>query len=175
CALPISALYNHIIKGEELKKMLGWFNQPSYAVTQQKRSILQYDYRDVIVTYTNLGGKFEASGTTPYQIPIGTKRTDFNYNNGGNQVEVDYIGNKHKVIINDIANTPYVVNYTYSLSRTARTRFKYLGFISTPIASSENFGQGEPIKFNDELKYIITKRYYDNTDTLINTEEEVVL
>ena len=114
-----TALYNHIIKGEELKKMLGWFNQPSYAVTQQKRSILQYDYRDVIVTYTNLGGRFEASGTTPYQIPIGTKRTDFNYNNGGNEVEVDYVGNKHKVIINDIANTPYSVNYTYSLSRTA--------------------------------------------------------
>ena len=87
-----TALYNHIIKGEELKKMLGWFNQPSYAVTQQKRSILQYDYRDVIVTYTNLGGRFEASGTTPYQIPIGTKRTDFNYNNGGNEVEVDYVG-----------------------------------------------------------------------------------
>ena len=115
-----TALYNHIIKGEELKKMLGWFNQPSYAVTQQKRSILQYDYRDVIVTYTNLGGRFEASGTTPYQIPIGTKRTDFNYNNGGNEVEVDYVGNKHKVIINDIANTPYSVNYTYSLARTAK-------------------------------------------------------
>ena len=25
-----TALYNHIIKGEELKKMLGWFNQPIF-------------------------------------------------------------------------------------------------------------------------------------------------
>lgn len=170
-----TALYNHIIKGEELKKMLGWFNQPSYAVTQQKRSILQYDYRDVIVTYTNLGGKFEASGTIPYQIPIGTKRTDFNYNNGGNEVEVDYVGNKHKVIINDIANTPYSVNYTYSLARTAQTRFRWGIFnIPTQIYPSKEF-LPQFLDTNRNLKYTITKRYYDNNNALINTEEEVLL
>src|SRR5690606_8750966 len=45
----------------------------------------------------------------------------------------------------------------------------------TPIVSSTTFQPQQVIIQNDNLKYIITKRYYDNTDTLIKTEEEIVL
>lgn len=159
-----TGIYEHEINGFERLYSLEDYYMPNYTVTQPKTKFFDV-YRIYQGYRVELGQIFEQDGNnkTLWQgvsIP-------YNARNNNGEVDKDYIDGKHIIILDNINEISYNIDFGILMQKTAPSYF-VTSFLGIKIKQTIFAGiTTDGISLFD-LK--TRKRYYDENDVLIETE-----
>lgn len=160
-----TGIYEHEINGFERLYLLEDYYMPDYTVTQPKTKFFDV-YRIYQGYRVELGQIFEQDGNNK-TLWQGTS-ISYNARNNNGEVDKDYIDGKHIIILDNINEISYNIDFGILMQKTAPSYFISTSFLG--IESKKKIVAGLTTDGISLFDLKTRKRYYDENDVLIETE-----